>query len=114
MADNKVKFGLAEVVYAKYTITDGNYTYETPKPIPGAVNLNLEPSGGETVFYADDIKYYINNNNQGYTGSLEMAIIPDSFKVDILGDEVDETSEVIYENADAKSSGFALGFRVKG
>jgi hypothetical protein len=33
MSENKVNFGLTNVHYAPFTVTDGVINYETPKPI---------------------------------------------------------------------------------
>ena len=44
---NKVKYGLKNVHYAVITENNGETTYDTPKPIPGAVNLTLSPRGKE-------------------------------------------------------------------
>lgn len=111
---NKVKFGLSNVHYAKMTIgEDGAITYATPVPIPGAVNLSLEPQGEESPFYADNIKYFNDYANNGYSGDLEMAKIPDSFLKDILGQTIDTNGAVI-ENAEDKAAHFALMFEVDG
>jgi phi13 family phage major tail protein len=111
--NNKVKFGLKNVHYAVVTETDGVITYDTPKPIRGAVNLTLDAAGESVQFYADDMVYYEENTNDGYTGSLEMALIPDEFRVDVLGDELDANGALI-ENKDAKAKHFALLFEFDG
>lgn len=110
---NTVKFGLKNVHYAVVTETDGVITYDTPKSIPGAVNLTLDAAGESVQFYADDMVYYDENTNDGYTGSLEMALIPDEFRVDVLGDELDANGALI-ENKDAKPKHFALIFEFDG
>jgi len=110
---NKIKFGLKNVHYAVVTETDGEITYDTPKPIRGAVNLTLDAAGESVQFYADDSVYYEENTNDGYTGSLEMALIPDEFRVDVLGDELDANGALI-ENKDAKAKHFALMFEFDG
>jgi len=110
---NKVKFGLKNVHYAVITETDGGITYGTPKSIPGAVNLTLDAAGESVQFYADDSVYYEENTNDGYTGSLEMALIPDDFRVDVLGDKLDANGALI-ENKDAKAKHFALLFEFDG
>src|SRR5690554_3917595 len=110
---NKIKFGLKNVHYAVITEADGVITYDTPKSIPGAVNLTLDAAGESVQFYADDSVYYEENTNDGYTGSLEMALIPDEFRVDVLGDELDANGALI-ENKDAKAKHFALLFESDG
>ena len=110
---NKVKFGLKNVHYAVVTETGGVITYDTPKPIRGAVNLTLDAAGEPVEFYADDGIYFEDKTNDGYTGSLEMALIPDEFRVDVLGDELDANGALI-ENKDAKAKHFALLFEFDG
>lgn len=111
---NKVKFGLKNVYYAVASIaSNGSATYGTPKPIPGAVNLSLDPSGDAVNFYADDVKYFSQIPNSGYSGTLEIAIVPDDFKVDVLGYIVDSNGAVV-EDADAVTSPFALLFEFSG
>jgi len=110
---NKVKYGLKNVHYAVVTEANGVVTYGTPKPIPGAVNLTLSAAGESVKFYADDILYYEENINEGYTGSLEMALIPDDFRIDVLGDTLDINGAVV-ENANAKVKYFALMFEFDG
>ncbi len=110
---NKVKFGLNNVHYAVVTEAGGEVEYGTPKRIPGAVNLTLDAAGESVQFYADDMVYYEENTNDGYTGSLEMALIPDDFRVAVLGDELDANGALI-ENKDAKAKHFALLFEFDG
>lgn len=114
MAENKVVFGLKNVHYAPYTVEAGVVTFGTPKPIPGAVEMSNEPRGDMIEFYADDMLYYSAPNNQGYEGTLSIANIPESFAVDCLGEEIDETDGVLAEYADAKPKPFALLFEFDG
>ncbi len=115
MADtNKVKFGIKSVYYAVATIAaDGTATYGTPVPLPGAVNLALSPEGEISPFYADNVVYYRSAGNSGYTGTLELAKIPDSFKTDILG-YVKDSGNALVENANAGIVPFALLFQMEG
>ena len=113
MSGNKVKYGLKNVHYAVITETDGVVTYDTPKSISGAVNLTLDAAGESVQFYADDSVYFEENTNDGYTGSLEMALIPDEFRVDVIGDKLDANGALI-ENKNAKSKHFALMFEFDG
>ena len=113
-ANNKIKFGLSNVYYAVATIAaDGSATYGAPVRIPGAVNLSLEPQGENTPFYADNIVYYTSANNAGYEGDLEIALIPESFKKDVLG-YAEDTNGILYEDVDAKAKNFALLFQFEG
>lgn len=112
---NKVKFGLSEVHIAPITAISsaGVYTYGTIFTIPGAVNLTLDAEGDTTDFYADNIKYFTTSANQGYTGSLEMALYNDDFREKILKEAVDSNG-VHIEDADYDTVGFALGFQIDG
>ena len=110
---NRVKYGLKNVHYAVITETDGTVTYGTPKPIPGAVNLTLEPQGEQAEFYADDTRYFFAFANSGYSGTLEVALIPDDFKKDVLG-YIEDENGVLFEDANATPKNFALLFEFSG
>lgn len=110
---NKVLFGIEQCHVAKITETDGVITYGTPIPMPGAVGLNFDPAGEETPFYADNIKYFIANSNQGYSGELEIAMTPQDFLTQILGRTVDNNGAV-FESSDDTQARFALMFQGKG
>lgn len=115
MADNKVKFGLKNVHYAVLTIgEEGEVTYAKPVPIPGAVNLSLDAAGDTSTFYADNMAYFVTAANDGYSGTLEMAIIPDSFRKDVLGETEDETDKVLVENSAVEGKNFAFLFEFAG
>ena len=110
---NKVKFGLSNVHIAKITEVEGNITYGTPFPMPGAVSLNSDPEGDTTPFYADNIKYYISTSNQGYTGDLEIAITPEDFLTQILGQNKDKNGALL-ESSDDTTARFALMGEIEG
>ena len=110
---NKVKYGLKNVHYAPVTESNRVVSYGTPKAIPWAVNLTLSAAGENVQFHADDSVYYEENTNNGYEGSLEIALIPDDFRIDILGDTVDSNGAIV-ENADVKPKKFALMFEFSG
>lgn len=111
---NKVKFNICNVHYAPITVgEDGAVTYATPVPMPGAVSISLDPTGEPESFYADGVEYYVINNNQGYDGDLELAMIPEAFRTDILKEESD-ANNVLVENANSETGSFALLFEFDG
>ena len=111
---NKVKYNLKNVHIAKLTISGDTYTYGTPKAMPGAVSMSLDAEGDNTPFYADGIVYFRPNTNNGYSGDLEMALIPDWFREDILQEEMD-TNKVLFESANVtEAQHFALLFEFDG
>lgn len=109
---NKVKYGLQKCYYAIFTEEDG--TYGTPVALPGAVSLSLEQKGETAPFRADNIDYWTSVSNNGYEGDLELALVPDSFLTDVMGESTDATTGLQYELADAKPKAFALLFQFEG
>ena len=111
---NKIKYGIKNVYYAVATIGSNNSaTYDTPVALPGAVSLTLDQEGDNNIFYADNIAYFSTYANDGYTGSLELALIPDSFRQDVLG-ELRDNKAVLVEDQNAPSVHFALLFQFEG
>lgn len=111
---NKIKYGLRNVYYAVATEGSGGaLTYATPVAIPGGVNLSLSAEGETNPFYADDVIYFQSTSNNGYSGSLEVALIPESFKTDVLG-ETTNASGVNVEKSNVTPKEFALLFEFQG
>lgn len=111
---NKVKFNICNVHYSVITVaTDGTLTFAVPTSMPGAVSIALDPNGEPESFYADGVEYYIINNNMGYDGDLELAMIPESFRINVLKEEADD-NEVLVENANSETGSFALLFEFDG
>ncbi len=111
---NKVKFGLSNVHVAKMIKgEDGVITYDTPFKIPGAVNLSLDAEGDNEPFYADNIKFFESFANNGYSGELEIAKIPDEFLKEILGQKIDSIGGVL-ENINDKITPFAFMYQIEG
>jgi len=112
---NKVKFGLNKVHYAKITAwsDEGVPTFATPVRLPGAVSLSIDANGENENFFADNGVYYVINNNAGYEGDLEVALITTDFATAILGEQLDAKG-VLVERNDAETSQFALLFEFNG
>lgn len=104
MGKNKVKYGIKKLYVAKILAgSAGGYTFGTPFHIPGAINLNLDSQMNVTNIAADDIKDYASETaNNGYEGTVEVALLPEQFETEILGD----TNGV--ENSETKSAEFAM------
>ncbi|HHX60619.1 MAG TPA: phage tail protein [Epulopiscium sp.] len=114
---NKIKYGLKNVHYAPITeeVLEGvtKITFGKPILIAGAFNLALSPVGDTTPFYADNMEYFTAIANNGYDGTVEMAIIPDSFKVTVLKEVVD-ANKVQFEESDKQPAPFAMLFEFEG
>ncbi|EIK77209.1 major tail protein [Gardnerella vaginalis] len=112
---NKVKYNLKNVYAAKLKKdSSGSFNYDAPKPIPGAVSISLEAEGESSPFYADGIVYFRSTANNGYSGDLEMALIPEWFRTEILREELDKNG-VLVENAKiSETEKFALLFEFDG
>lgn len=111
---NKVKFNIKNVHYALLKETkEGKVTWDAPVKIPGAVSIALDAKGEITPFYADGMVYYQTSSNTGYEGDLEMALIPDSFRTDVLMEKKDSKG-VLIENSNVETAKFALLFEFDG
>lgn len=112
---NKVKYNLKNVHVAKLTKTeDGEYTYETPKAIPGAVSITLDAEGDSSPFYADGIVYFRSTANNGYSGDLEIALIPEWFRTEILKEALDKNGVLVESATVTEMEKFALLFEFDG
>lgn len=88
-------------------------TFATPVRLPGAVSLSIDANGENENFFADNGVYYVINNNAGYEGDLEVALITTDFATTILGEQLDSKG-VLVERNDAESAQFALLFEFNG
>lgn len=115
---NKVKYNLKNVHAAKLTesVVDGvtQYSYAAPRPIPGAVSISLDAEGDSSPFYADGIVYFRSVSNNGYSGDLEIALIPEWFRTEILKEMLDSNGVLVEKSDTAESVKFALLFEFDG
>ncbi len=105
---NKIKYNLKNV-HAAIQSRDGagGYSYGTPVAIPGAVSLSMDAQGETSPFYADGIVYFRTVSNNGYSGDLEIALIPDWFREQVLKEIKDNNGVLIENNEDITESNIA-------
>ncbi len=115
---NKIKYNLKNVHAAKLTksVIDGatTYTYAVPQPIPGAVSISLDAEGESSPFYADGIVYFRSTANNGYSGDLEIALIPEWFRTEILKETLDSKGVLVEHSDIRETEKFALLFEFDG
>lgn len=108
---NRIKYGLSMLYYSPLTETDaGVITYADPVALPGAISISLPPQGERRYLSADNVVYFEAWSNGGYQGDLNLAMIPDHFRLACLGEKQDaaENSNVTYETSDLITQRFAL------
>jgi len=114
MSQNKVTFGLEKVHIAFFDDTQPiQPAWKPPVAIPGAVRWTPTAMGESSTFYADNMAYFVATANNGYTGELEMANVPDEVLAEILGWEIDANGMIV-EVANAIPKHFALLGQVLG
>lgn len=115
---NKVKYNLKNVYAAVLTKTETesgwDFKYDTPKRIPGAVSISLDAEGESNPFYADGIVYFRTTANNGYSGDLEIALIPEWFRTEVLQERKDAKGVLIEKADTGESVYFALLFEFDG
>ena len=115
---NNVKYNQKNVHAAKLTetVSEGvtTYTYATPQAIPGAVSISLDAEGDSSPFYADGIVYFRSTANNGYSGDLEIALIPEWFRTEILKETLDGNGVLVERSDISETAKFALLFEFDG
>jgi phi13 family phage major tail protein len=115
MPENKVVFGLKNAHYSIITEgEDGTHTYAAPVELKGAVEITLEPKGEQADFYADDTLFYTSVSNQGYDTTLTVANITRAFRIDVLGETLEGTDNVLTETTATKPKKIAFMFEFDG
>lgn len=111
---NKVKFGLKNVhVFPIIDDKEEGVVFGEVIKVPGAVNLSLDAEGDSNEFYGDDVVYWSSFSNNGYSGDLEIALVPEEFEIKILGNIKDKNGAIV-EKTDGKSVPYALAFEFDG
>ena len=110
---NKVRYGLSNVHVGTVTMGDGTPTFSVPKAYPGAVNMTLDAEGEQSIFFADNIAYYVTNSNNGYTGELEMAYLYDWFETEYLGNKESQEGMIV-ETSDVPTQMAYIMFQFEG
>lgn len=104
----KIKYGISNVYYAIATIAaDGTATFGTPVAIPGARSLSLTANGDTIKYYADNIEWWASAANNGYSGNINFAYLPDAAREALLNEKRD-SKEILIEDPNAASVHFAL------
>lgn len=113
--ENKVKFGISNVVYALVTTVDDNGvpTYDKWKALPYAVSLTADVNSNTSSDYADNKLVFSYNSITGATITLEVTHLTDTFKKDVLGWKATSDGGLIQPTDNIKPK-IALGFQIDG
>lgn len=113
---NKITYGISNVHVFPITSTDdsGVPTYDsTVIAMPGATELSLDAEGSSDPFYADDVVYYQGVVNNGYSGSVTLADIPEAFLTTVMK-EIKSANGTFFEDASVEPLEFGMAFEFKG
>lgn len=109
---NRIKYGLSKLYYAPITAEtdEGEITYAPPVALPGAISMSLSAQGERRYLSADNVVYIESQSNGGYEGDVNVALIPDDFRIACLGEQTDATngSNVTFETSELNTQRFAL------
>lgn len=79
--NKRVTFGFKKFAYQLVDEADAK-----PVLVPGAVSISAEKEVNEINFQADDLEdYYTEFSGGKYSGEVELASLPDDFKIKVLG-----------------------------
>lgn len=113
---NKITYGISNVHVFPITSTDasGVPTYDSKViSMPGATELSLDAEGSSDTFFADDVPYYQGVVNNGYSGSVTLADIPEDF-LTVVMKEIKSEGGTFFEDASVEPLEFAMAFEFKG
>lgn len=109
---NKVKFGLSNVYIAARTVNEqGVVSYSTPVALKGAVSLIVSKPLNKSTFRADNSDYYKKYITSAREATLEIAELPDWFKVGYLGYK--QASDGYLAETNLTGGEFAIGYQVE-
>ncbi|MBO8164701.1 MAG: phage tail protein [Brevibacillus sp.] len=109
MAKKGIRIGMDMIHYAIMT-DEEQETYDTPKPIPGAITGTVSPTTNMETLYADDQAWETDSVLGDISIELNVADLPDEVQKDILGAEVDANGVLVQKSSDVAPY-VALGFR---
>lgn len=115
MDKNKVTYGLSNVHVWPITATSagGVPTYGSVIAIIGSTAITNDAEGDINKFFADNGVFWQKSQNNGYSGKLTIADVPDDFREQILK-EIKDKNGAFFENADNSPAEFAMAFEFDG
>ena len=113
----KVQFGIKDVCV--WPVTEGTdsttqeptISFGTKIAIPGTTKLTLDSDASDaSYFYADDMAYYIiPGKNNGRSGTIENALIPEEVMTALMDYIADENGNLV-ELVNSQTTYFAMAF----
>lgn len=104
-----VRVGLDKLHYAIMT-DEVNETYDTPKPIHGAITATVTPTTNTETLYADDQAAEVASSLGGIEVEIGVKDLPADVLKDILGNTVNAEG-VLIDSKDDNPPYVALGWR---
>lgn len=102
----KIMFGIKNVHVAKL-LNETEMTFDTPKPLKGAVSLSVDIKQNTKTFYADDEEYVTITTVDEISGDLEVYYITDEMQM-YLFDLFKSQNGLMVETDKIVNSKFAL------
>lgn len=113
--ENKYHYDLKNVHYVPGVFgEDGSLSYDKPIHLRGAMSMDISAEGETSKTRADGMDYIVVTSNNGYSGTLTMVNVQDDFKINCLGEKVDDVNGIQYEDANVEPRPFALMFEFVG
>ena len=112
--NNKVHYDLTNVHMAPMNATGENPTWGDFHRVHGAISVDLAAQGDTVKLRADGIDYYVSKSNNGYEGDLNLAMITDWIRINVLGETLSAADKVLVENSMKEGQPFAMAFEFLG